>query len=212
MKKFLIVFLTLVLAAIGGLAMYVNSIDWNKHKSVIAEQFSAATGKKIVFDGPVSFELLPKPYLRATNVKIFNRDNDKEPLVDIPNMVGSLALAPLIKGEFVVQRMELKKPKINMFLLPDGKLNWQSNFTSEQKAQINNANFTLNSVGLQNAQIFLDDQVHNVAFSLDNLNGEFVAQSVLGPYRIEGNYIKDNESLSKIMKNIYFLLWKIIVD
>lgn len=192
-KKFLIVFLTLVLAAIGGLAMYVNSIDWNKHKSVIAEQFSAATGKKIVFDGPVSFELLPKPYLRATNVKIFNRDNDKEPLVDIPNMVGSLALAPLIKGEFVVQRMELKKPKINMFLLPDGKLNWQSNFTSEQKAQINNANFTLNSVGLQNAQIFLDDQVHNVAFSLDNLNGEFVAQSVLGPYRIEGNYIKDNE-------------------
>ena len=57
MKRFLIGLVLLVVAAVAGLLIYVASIDWNLHKDKIAEQFLDATGKRIVFEGPVSFKI-----------------------------------------------------------------------------------------------------------------------------------------------------------
>ena len=72
MKKLLLFLLALVVFAVVGVSVYVSTIDWNQHKNVIAQQFSEATGKRIVFEGPVSFKFLPTPYLNASNVKILN--------------------------------------------------------------------------------------------------------------------------------------------
>ena len=192
MKKLLIIIFGLIVVAMIGLTIYVATIDWNKHKNVIAEQFNLSTGKKIVFEGPVSFKILPKPYLKATNVKIMNVSGSDVPLVDIPNLVANLAFVPLLKGNFEVQRMKLQDPLINVEILPDGRLNWQSELTPEQRRNVENAKFALNSVSIQNAIVNYDDQIRDVGFKLENLNGEVSAQSVLGPYRFEGNYIKDN--------------------
>ena len=81
MKKLLLALLGLLLLVFVGASIYVATIDWNEHKNVIAEQFSAATGKKIVFEGPVSFRFLPTPYLNASNVKIFNPAGGEKSLV-----------------------------------------------------------------------------------------------------------------------------------
>ncbi|MBR2034217.1 MAG: AsmA family protein, partial [Alphaproteobacteria bacterium] len=192
MKKLLIIIFGLVVLAMIGLTIYVATIDWNKHKNVIAEQFNLSTGKKIVFEGPISFQILPKPYLKATNVKIMNVGSNDVPLVKIPNLVARLALVPLLKGNFEVQRMNLQNPLINVEVLPDAKLNWQSDLTPEQRRNVEEAKFALNSVSIQNAVVNYDDQIRDVGFKLENLNGEISAQSVLGPYRFEGNYVKDN--------------------
>ena len=56
-KKVLLLIIILVLAAVGGVTVYLNNIDWNRHKDKISQQFSAATGKEVVFDGPVRFSL-----------------------------------------------------------------------------------------------------------------------------------------------------------
>lgn len=192
MKKLLIIIFGLVVLAMIGLTIYVATIDWNKHKNVIAEQFNLSTGKKIVFEGPISFQILPKPYLKATNVKIMNVSGNDVPLVKIPNLVARLALVPLLKGNFEVQRMNLQNPLINVEVLPDAKLNWQSDLTPEQRRNVEEAKFALNSVSIQNAVVNYDDQIRDVGFKLENLNGEISAQSVLGPYRFEGNYVKDN--------------------
>ena len=192
MKKLLILIFGLIVLAMIGLTIYVATIDWNKHKNIIAEQFNLSTGKKIVFEGPISFQILPKPYLKAANVKIMNVDGNDVPLVKIPNLVAKLALMPLLKGKFEVQRMNLQNPSINVEILPDAKLNWQSALTPEQRRNVEEAKFALNSVSIQNAVVNYDDQIRDVGFKLENLNGEISAQSVLGPYRFEGNYVKDN--------------------
>lgn len=192
MKKLLLILLVLLLAATAGLAVYIGSIDWNEHKSVIARQFNEATGKKIVFEGPVSFKILPAPYLSASNVKILNSSGGDKPLVEIKDLVASLSLMPLLKGQFDIRRMELVNPQINIEVLADGRLNWQSDLTPEQRRQIEDAKIALNSVSLGGAVLNFEDPAHDISLKLENLNGEIVAQSIMGPYRIEGNYTKDN--------------------
>ena len=99
LKKLLIVFVTLLVLIAAGLAVYVASIDWNQHKDKIAQQFSELTGKNIVFEGPVSFRILPSPYLSATNVKIYNPGAVKDvPLVEIKKLVANLSLIPLLRS------------------------------------------------------------------------------------------------------------------
>lgn len=97
MKKILLILFGLILLAAGGTAAYVASIDWNQHKDKIAAQFTAATGKQIVFAGPISFKFLPSPYLSASNVRIFNQGAEKEPLMEIRNLVATLSLSPLLQ-------------------------------------------------------------------------------------------------------------------
>ena len=191
-KRLLLALLGLLLVVFVGASVYVSTIDWNQHKNIIAQQFSEATGKKIVFAGPVSFKFLPTPYLSAADVKIFNPSGQEKALVEIPSLVAKLSLGPLLKGKFNVQRMELKNPQINIEVLDSGKLNWQSDLTPEQRRQIEDAQIALNSVSLSNAVLNFEDPFRNVSLKLENLNGEIVAQSILGPYRIEGNYVKDN--------------------
>ena len=192
MKKLLLFLLALVVFAVVGVSVYVSTIDWNQHKNVIAQQFSEATGKRIVFEGPVSFKFLPTPYLNASNVKILNPSGGAKTLVEIPDLIVRLSLMPLLKGQFDVQRMELRNPQINVEVLEGGKLNWQSDLTPEQRQNIEDAKIALNSVSVGNATLNFEDPLRDVFVKLENLNGEIIAQHIMGPYKIEGNYIKDN--------------------
>ncbi len=192
MKKLLLALLGLLLVVFVGASIYVATIDWNQHKNIIAQQFSEATGKKIVFEGPISFKLLPTPYLNASNVKILSPTGGEKTLVEIPDLVAKLSLAPLLKGQFDIQRMELRNPQINVEVSDDGKLNWQSDLTPEQRQKIEDAKIALNSVSIGNATLNFEDPFRNISLKLENLNGEVIAQSIMGPYRIEGNYVKDN--------------------
>ena len=193
MKKFLLIMLGLLVIAVAGAAVYVASIDWNQHKDKIAEQFQNITGKRIVFSVPVSFQLLPAPHLNASQVRVFAGQNIKEkPLVDIKRLVADLSLFPLLKGEFDVKRMVLENPQINFEFRENGSLNWQSEISAEQRKNVENANIKLNSVSLRDAEVTFEDIDNGIDVKLDSLNGEIIAQSITGPYRIEGNYIKDN--------------------
>ena len=192
MKKLLAALFILIVVAGAGGFFYVTSIDWNKHKEIIAQQFFEVTGKRIVFSGPISFEIFPSPYLQAKNVKIINDGTTEKPLLEAEDLVAKLDLNQLLHKQFNVKQMELKNPQINFELQSDGRLNWQSNLSSQQKQKVEDAKFALNSVRLDNATFKFEDISRNIIFEWDNLNGEVIAQSINGPFRLEGNYIKDN--------------------
>lgn len=188
MKKIVLWVLGLVVVGVIGTTFYISSIDWNEHKDKLASQFYEMTGKKIVFGGPVSLKFMPYPSLTAQNVKILNpQDIQAKPLVEVKNLVAELSAKPLLSGVFEVRRMVLDSPQINVELSDEGKLSWQSGETAETpKAEI-----FLNSVSLKNAALVYEDLARDITLRVDNLSGEVVAQSLYGPYRLEGNYIKD---------------------
>ena len=154
-KKLFISLIVIVALAAGGLSAYISTIDWNKHKDKIAEQLENITGKKIVFGGSVSLSVFPTPYLTAKDIKIYNKsgDNTNEPLAVINEMVTDLSLVPLLKGNFVVNNMSLINPNILIEFLPDGKLNWYSEISDEQKDTLDEVEVALNSVMLKDASV-----------------------------------------------------------
>ena len=194
MKKAVLIILGIVVFVAAALSVYISMIDWNKHKDKIAAQFSEVTGKRVVFEGPVSFTLLPSPYLTASNIKVYNEtgENAHVPLASIKSLVAKLSLQPLLRGNFEVKMMSLVEPEILLEVQSDGKLNWQSPLSEEQKFSLENVEVTLDSVMLEKATLNVVDPRRNVDVMLENLNAEVIAPSIFGPYRIEGSYIKDN--------------------
>lgn len=193
MKKLFMFVLVLLIIATAGMGFYIATIDWNKHKNIISQQFYELTGKQIVFSGPISFKIFPSPYLQASNVTILSGVSDDKPLIEANNLVANLSLIPLLQGNFDINKMILTQPQINFELQADGRLNWQSQLSIEQRRKIESSEIALNSVTLKDATVNIDILSKDISLKLTNLNGEVVAQSAMGPFRIEGNYIKNNE-------------------
>lgn len=192
-KKLFFGSLVVVVLAVVGATVYLNMIDWNQHKAAIAKQFSEATGKKVAFNGSVSFNIFPSPSLEASNIDIYNQDSEGKqvPLVKIQKLVASLSVRSLIQGRVNVETMTVINPEIFIEAYEDGSLNWQSGSGSNQDFSILNVEVSFGSVMLDNAKVHVIDKALDVDTLISNINAEVIAGSLFGPYRIEGSYIKD---------------------
>ena len=208
MKKIVFGIVVLLLLVVGGAYVYVVNIDWNQHKDKIAGQFYNLTGKTIRFDGKLSFKIFPSPYLNAVDAKIYNgTDINAKPLLEIKNLVAELALGPLLSGEFDVKKMVLDGASINIDWDDKG-LNWQADLSPDQRQMMEETRMVLNSVSLKNAEVNFVAESSGIDWKLTNLNGEVSAQSIFGPFRIEGNYLKGNSpegfalTIGKLVENM----------
>lgn len=192
-KKIFFSLIVIALLAFGGLSVYVSTIDWNLHKAKIASQIENLTGKRVVFEGEVDLSFLPRPYLTAKNIKIYNQTGDyaTTPLAVINEMVTDLKLRPLLKGNFEIDNMTLQDARILVEFLNDGHLNWYSEISDSQQNALNTVEVALNSVMLNNATVQIVNQELDIDVTLQKLNAEVTAQSLFGPYRIDGSFIKD---------------------
>ncbi|MDD4557110.1 MAG: AsmA family protein [Alphaproteobacteria bacterium] len=195
MKKIILAVAALIVVVMTGFFLYVSMIDWNLHKDKIANQFSNVTGKKVVFSGPVSFNVFPSPYLKAQNVKIYHEEDTtlQTPLATIKELVAELSLFPLINGNFDVKKMSLLEPEMLIELLPEGKINWQSKKEIiDYDKPVEKIEVSLDSVMIEQAKLNIVSKEYGVDLKFDKLNAEVVADSIFGPYRIEGSYMNDN--------------------
>ena len=191
-KKVLWILFLLILLCIGATAFYILNADWvGNHRDKISEQFYNATGKVIKFEGDITFKFFPVPYLHANNVKIYNsKDMTEVPLAEINNLDAKLELKPLFAGEFNITNMEVSGIK---FMVDwDNGFNWQSDLSADQKQFMAENEISLNSVQIKDAEFYFESVQNDIKFHLTNLNGEVSAESMLGPFRMEGNYINGN--------------------
>ena len=191
-KLFLGIVALLILGTIGA-TVYLNMIDWNQHKSIIAKQFSEATGKEVDFKGSVNFTLFPSPSLEASDIYVYNRNNEGQQvtLAKIQKMVASLSISSLIGGKINVEKMTIINPEFFIEQYDNGRISWQSNHNGTQNFALTNIEVSLNSVMLENAKIYIANKTHDFATTITDINAEVIAGSLFGPYRIEGSYIKD---------------------
>lgn len=189
MKKIIFGILLLIILCIGGALFYVMNADWaGQHKDKIAEQFHTSTGKVMHFDGALDFRLLPTPHLHANDVKIFNNENSLDTAIaEIRNLDVELAFKPLLSGEFEITKMEISGVTFNIDW--DKGFNWQDDLSSDQRQQLEESRLSLNSALVKEAELNFESAENNISFHLNNLNGEISAESMLGPFRMEGNYL-----------------------
>ena len=197
-KKIFLSLLLLLILAVGGVTLYLNLMDWNEHKAVIAKQFSETTGKKVDFNGAVSFKLLPTPSLEASDVNIYDTDekNQKILLAKIKKVVASLSFKSLLQRRFNIEHMSMVEPEIFVEVFDDGKVNWQvADNVTQQDFVVKNVDVSFGSVIVDKAKVSFTDKKHNINLLLDDVNAEVMAGSFSGPYRIEGSYIKNGDTM-----------------
>lgn len=193
LKKLFIGLIVIAALIIGGISAYISTIDWNQHKEKIAAQFENITGKKVVFAGDVSLSLFPSPYLSAKDIKLYNKGAaTAQPLAVIKEMITDLSLLPLLQGKFVVDNMSLRNPNILIEFDENGKFNWESEINNPDSTSFDNIDIAFNSIMLKDASVQIINAGLNIDMTLQNLNADISAQSLRGPYRIDGNFVKNN--------------------
>lgn len=192
-KKIILIFLGIIILAVAGIAGYIMMVDWNTHRQEIADKFSEITGKKIEFSGPISVELLPQPTLNAKNVKVVNPNNTTEVLATIDNMNTIVSLQSLLKGTPDIQSMSLVGAEIWVNINEEGVLNWQSYKKSAEFNETDANNTRLQSLNIQNALLHFNNEAANLKFDLSQFNADIQADSLMGPYRLDGNFVKEQD-------------------
>lgn len=117
---FLAVVLTIALIAA------VKSIDFNRYKSLLSAQVKAATGRELTIAGPLELKPSLVPLLVANGVTLSNAAGGSRPvMVKIERVEAEIALLPLLKREFRIQRLVLSTPEILLETDAQGRGNWQ---------------------------------------------------------------------------------------
>ena len=191
-KKLIIITFVLLILTIVGASIYVSTIDWDKHKNILTNQLAEVTGKKVLFNGPVSMSVFPMPYIKAKDVSVHSATGslDEPPLMKIDSVVAKLSFSALLGGSFNVRMMSLVKPEI-LFQKTEEGINWIDNAKTNADVQMKDIHIALDSVVLTDAEVHILDESHHIDTYLKNLNAEIIADTLHGPYRIDGSYVKD---------------------
>ncbi len=194
MKKFLIILSLLLVVVIGVILSLPSIIDWNEHKDAIVSKFTEVTGKEMLVDGNLDIKIFPEPSITANNVKVLNVDGGKNTnMIEVENVVVNVGLLSLISGDIDVKRVSLVKPKFFVEMMENGKLNTAIPFDAEKREQLNKNRLSFNSVTIENGELRYRDIATDVERVGNRFNAEIIADSLLGPYRIEGSFVKEKE-------------------
>jgi len=121
----------LALALVLALALF----DWNWLKGPIESRVSAATGRSLVIEGPVSGIWQWRPFgprLRLENVRFANPEWATSKLMLAADALEiRVALLPLLAGRVHVLDLGLIRPVVTLERLADGRATWQ--FDREQR-------------------------------------------------------------------------------
>ncbi|MDO4161479.1 MAG: AsmA family protein [Pseudomonadota bacterium] len=189
-KKVILIFLGICVLAVGGLTAYVSTVDWNTYRQEIADKFFEVTGKKIEFSGPISVQILPEPALNAKNVKIINPSNSSEVLATIDNLDTKVSLRSLLKGAPDIRSLYLIGAEIWINENDKGEINWKNGARSLTEDALN---IRLQSLSVQNALLHYENAVSGLKFDLSQLNADIQAETLAGPYRLDGNFVKNQD-------------------
>lgn len=185
-----------ILVALGGLLVVVLFaallaplfVDWTDFRSDFEDRASRILGKKVTVNGEVNARILPFPSVTLHDVTV-GRDENGQPLVHVARFSMDAELAPFLSGEARIFDMRIEEPKIRLRLMENGTLDWLRGSNPDVPART----VVLESVEISDADIeFVDEQTGRTR-RVQGLQADMRAQSLAGPWTIEGHATLDGE-------------------
>ncbi len=176
----------LVLAVTAALAApYL--VPWNSYRSDLESFGEKVTGREVTIGGNIAISLFPWPQLEAQQVSIGNPQGfSSEAFVTADVVRVSLALAGLFNGSLNVESVDVEKPQVNLQRSASGDVNWI--FTPQEKVTGQGllSRVKLDQIVLSGGLVSFDDLRNGHSGVFAGVNGRLSAQSVLGPWRMQG--------------------------
>ena len=194
LKKILIGVVVFLILAVGGIGGYIYMMDWNQHKSVVAERFSQITGLRASIEGDLKVDLLPSPKFSANAVRFFKNNAPRDPLVTVKEISANVDLWPMFSHKFIIKSMTLNNATVNVSINEKGISNWEG-INSSTGTQAGDIEVSLNDVRLNDAILNYRNHQTNEEFSLPNIAASVNASSIKGPYKTNGRLIYNNSEI-----------------
>lgn len=194
LKKVIIGILCFVILAVTGLGVYIYTLDWNKHKNLVAQRFSQITGLKASIDGNLNVKVFPKPSFSAGMVK-FTKNGSRDPLFEINDIKADVELMPLLDNKFIITSMTLTGATTHLIISEKGEFNWKG-VKGSNKNKSGNIEVSFNDVRLTNSYISYQNKQTKDEFEIPNISANISATSLKGPYRTSGKFIHNKSEIS----------------
>ena len=194
MKKFFIMLFLLLAAFVALVFTAPLFLDDAAFEKRFVENFEAVTGRKVAVDGEFMIKVFPSPSLDVQKVRIVASQGAKdEDLLYVERLKADLDLTTFLFGGVQVTRAELINPVINLEITSEGEASWMMDFFRTPDMQLAGDSYvdkgiSLKSVGIEDGVLNFKDTVSGFNFSISGLYGDFVADTLRGPYRFDGNF------------------------
>ena len=157
-------------------------VDWNQHRAFFERHASEMLGMPVHVQGKIDARLLPQPVVRFSDVVIGDADGPLS--LHAAGFGFDLSLMPLLRGEIAIDEMHLQRPKIVATLGKDGALVLPADVKERPAADL--ARVSLDYVEVTDGSVDLRDERTGRRLELASIAAIGSAESLAGPFRIEG--------------------------
>lgn len=186
MKKTLII-LSVILVLLGGVGYFAlpTTINWENYAKEVSAAVKKTTGRSLVIQGTPVFTMRPVPVLKLGKLTMTNAAG-----ASMPNMMtaeGAEVLfdaGALFRRRTRIKKITLYSPKFFVEDLQDGTPNWQPSFLLRAPS---GKGVGFESLLVRNGSAFVRPDKYSEPQSWNNINAEIFADTMQGPFFLEGN-------------------------
>ena len=104
-------------------------IDWANYRAEFERQAGIILGRDVRVEGTARARLLPFPSVTFSDVVVVGTTPD-EPAMTIEEFSMDAELAPFLRGELLIFDMRLVRPRANVRIDDEGRVDWATRPTS----------------------------------------------------------------------------------
>lgn len=183
------------LVYLGGLLITIfaalfaapHFVDWNSYRGLFEEEASRVLSREVRVGGAVNVRFLPTPYVQFERVRIADAASSSGgSLIRIENFTMWLSVPPLLRGVIEANRIELKKPVLQLATDANGNGNWSTLSFDAGSMPFVPRDVALQSVEISDGAIILSTPDMPEIARVSDIAGELTAEAANGPFKFGG--------------------------
>jgi len=157
-------------------------IDWTSYRAAFEREAGRVLGREVRVEGMARARLLPFPSVTFTDVVVAGTEPG-EPAMTVDEFSMDAELAPFLRGELLIFDMRLVRPRMNIEIGPNGRVDW----AVRPSSPFDPRQVMLEKVTISGGTILLHQQASARTITLGRIDSEVSARTLAGPWRIAGS-------------------------
>ena len=182
LARLFVIFGGLFVLALTAALVAPYFIDWSGYRTEFEREASAILGRSVTVKGDATARILPFPSVTFADVSVGGGPNG-EPAMTVEEFSMDAELAPFMRGEFLIFDMRLVRPKMNVSVDADGKVDW----VMRPSSPFDPAQIAIEKLTITEGQMRIRHATSGRDHLISEINAQISAKSLAGPWRADGS-------------------------